>query len=67
MYVNALRWSITLLTSGGGVLPRSALVSCWAEFTMALPVVMEGLVVYLCLNFTVSDPLIILVSFIHPQ
>ena len=28
MSVNALRWSIPLLTSGRGILPRSSLVSC---------------------------------------
>ena len=50
MSVNYLKWSIPLLTSYRGILPRSALVSFWDAFTIASPVVMEGFVMYLCLN-----------------
>jgi hypothetical protein len=67
MVVRALMWSITLGTRGGGMFPRRACVSCLVAWTIASAGVIAGLVMCLCLNITVSGPLIRLVSLFHPQ
>ena len=54
-------WSIPLLTSFGGILPLSASVGYFAVCTIASAGVTVGVVIYLCLNITVLDPLIDLV------
>ena len=66
MFVICLRVSIPFLTNGGGMLPLSTLVSGFVAYKLASDGVTPGFVMYLCLNLTVSDPHIPLVSGNHP-
>ena len=49
------------------MLPRSTSVSCFVVCTMASAGVTPGFVVYVCLNLTVCEPRMPLVSGNHPK